>query len=144
EDKEAMFDCFDSLHGALQVSTGVMSTLQIKRPVMEAALSPDMLATDLAYYLVRKGEDKEAMFDCFDSLHGALQVSTGVMSTLQIKRPVMEAALSPDMLATDLAYYLVRKGACVAGAPGRETEETQPTHTQPRHAGQDRVVMEPT
>ncbi|KAJ3588944.1 hypothetical protein NHX12_009797 [Muraenolepis orangiensis] len=54
-------------------------------------------------------EDKEAMFDCFDSLHGALQVSTGVMSTLQIKRPVMEAALSPDMLATDLAYYLVRK-----------------------------------
>lgn len=28
----------------------------------------------------------------------------------QINPPVMEAALSPDMLATDLAYYLVKKG----------------------------------
>lgn len=28
----------------------------------------------------------------------------------QINQSVMEAALSPDMLATDLAYYLVRKG----------------------------------
>lgn len=26
----------------------------------------------------------------------------------------MEAALSPDMLATDLAYYLVRKGVSAA------------------------------
>lgn len=29
---------------------------------------------------------------------------------LQINSSAMEAALSPDMLATDLAYYLVRKG----------------------------------
>ncbi|KAK7925783.1 hypothetical protein WMY93_008093 [Mugilogobius chulae] len=52
-------------------------------------------------------EDKEAMFDCFDTLHAVLQVTTGVMSTLKINSSVMEAALSPDMLATDLAYYLV-------------------------------------
>ncbi len=31
-------------------------------------------------------------------------------SVFQINRTEMEAALSPDMLATDLAYYLVRKG----------------------------------
>ncbi|KAG7217059.1 hypothetical protein INR49_027599, partial [Caranx melampygus] len=55
-------------------------------------------------------EDKEAMFDCYDTVHAVLQVTTGVMSTLQIHQSVMEAALSPDMLATDLAYYLVRKG----------------------------------
>ncbi|XP_056140927.1 argininosuccinate lyase isoform X2 [Lampris incognitus] len=55
-------------------------------------------------------EDKEAMFDCFDTIHAVLQVTTGVMSTLKINQSVMEAALSPDMLATDLAYYLVRKG----------------------------------
>ncbi|KAM3868681.1 argininosuccinate lyase-like [Diretmus argenteus] len=55
-------------------------------------------------------EDKEAMFDCYDTLHDVLQVTTGVMSTLKINQCVMEAALSPDMLATDLAYYLVRKG----------------------------------
>ncbi|KAM7398210.1 hypothetical protein PAMA_006216 [Pampus argenteus] len=55
-------------------------------------------------------EDKEAMFDCYDTVHAVLQVTTGVMSTLKISQSVMEAALSPDMLATDLAYYLVKKG----------------------------------
>ncbi|TNM85178.1 hypothetical protein fugu_009356 [Takifugu bimaculatus] len=55
-------------------------------------------------------EDKEAMFDCYDTIHAVLQVATGVMSTLEINSSAMEAALSPDMLATDLAYYLVRKG----------------------------------
>uniref|UniRef100_A0A8C9XE75 Argininosuccinate lyase n=2 Tax=Sander lucioperca TaxID=283035 RepID=A0A8C9XE75_SANLU len=55
-------------------------------------------------------EDKEAMFDCYDTVHAVLQVATGVMSTLEIKQSAMTAALSPDMLATDLAYYLVRKG----------------------------------
>uniref|UniRef100_A0A4W6F6I8 Argininosuccinate lyase n=1 Tax=Lates calcarifer TaxID=8187 RepID=A0A4W6F6I8_LATCA len=54
-------------------------------------------------------EDKEAMFDCYDTVHAVLQVTNGVMSTLQV-RDLSQAALSPDMLATDLAYYLVRKG----------------------------------
>ncbi|KAG8587565.1 hypothetical protein GDO81_005707 [Engystomops pustulosus] len=39
-----------------------------------------------------------------------LQVASGVISTLQINKEAMEKALSPDMLATDIAYYLVRKG----------------------------------
>ncbi|XP_041657358.1 argininosuccinate lyase [Cheilinus undulatus] len=66
-------------------------------------------------------EDKVAMFDCYDTIHDVLQVSTGVISTLKINQGEMEAALSPDMLATDLAYYLVRKGMpfreahCISG-----------------------------
>ncbi|XP_061596827.1 argininosuccinate lyase [Cololabis saira] len=63
-------------------------------------------------------EDKEAMFDCFDTVQAVLQVTTGVMSTLKINPSVMEAALSPDMLATDLAYYLVRKGVPFREAHG--------------------------
>lgn len=63
-------------------------------------------------------EDKEAMFDCYDTIHAVLQVTTGVMSTLKIDQSVMEAALSPDMLATDLAYYLVRKGVPFREAHG--------------------------
>ncbi|XP_038614918.1 argininosuccinate lyase [Tachyglossus aculeatus] len=55
-------------------------------------------------------EDKEAVFDVFDTVSSVLQVATGVISTLQINKDSMERALSPDMLATDLAYYLVRKG----------------------------------
>ncbi|KAG8587566.1 hypothetical protein GDO81_005707 [Engystomops pustulosus] len=55
-------------------------------------------------------EDKEAMFDVYDTVCAVLQVASGVISTLQINKEAMEKALSPDMLATDIAYYLVRKG----------------------------------
>ncbi|NXK10738.1 ARLY lyase, partial [Herpetotheres cachinnans] len=55
-------------------------------------------------------EDKEAVFDVVDTLNAVLQVATGVISTLQINKENMEKALSPDMLSTDLALYLVRKG----------------------------------
>ncbi|CAO2629819.1 Argininosuccinate lyase [Lemmus lemmus] len=55
-------------------------------------------------------EDKEAVFEVSDTMTAVLQVATGVISTLQIHRENMTQALSPDMLATDLAYYLVRKG----------------------------------
>ncbi|XP_061606911.1 argininosuccinate lyase isoform X2 [Phyllopteryx taeniolatus] len=61
-------------------------------------------------------EDKEAMFDCYDSVLAVLQVAAGVVSTLKINADAMEAALSPDMLATDLAYYLVRKGVAFRDA----------------------------
>ncbi|KAJ4439464.1 hypothetical protein ANN_07588 [Periplaneta americana] len=55
-------------------------------------------------------EDKEAMFDTYDSLKNVLQVAAGTVETLLVNEDFCAAALSPDMLATDLAYYLVRKG----------------------------------
>ncbi|KAL0083633.1 argininosuccinate lyase [Phycomyces blakesleeanus] len=61
-------------------------------------------------------EDKEPMFDAADTLSGSLQITAGVLSTLDIFPAKMKASLSADMLATDLAEYLVRKGV-----PFRET-----------------------
>ncbi|XP_032057080.1 delta-1 crystallin [Aythya fuligula] len=55
-------------------------------------------------------EDKEAVIDVVDTLTAVLQVATGVISTLQVSKENMEKALTPEMLATDLALYLVRKG----------------------------------
>ncbi|KAH9502910.1 hypothetical protein Btru_074762 [Bulinus truncatus] len=55
-------------------------------------------------------EDKEALFDTYDTLCSVLQIATGVLSTLKIHPENMQKALSHDMLATDIAYYLVRKG----------------------------------
>ncbi|EDV21709.1 uncharacterized protein TRIADDRAFT_30108, partial [Trichoplax adhaerens] len=55
-------------------------------------------------------EDKAPMFDTFDTLNGALKIIHGIFSTLTINEKKMEAALSVEMLATDLAYYLVKKG----------------------------------
>ncbi|KAG0144196.1 hypothetical protein CROQUDRAFT_660264 [Cronartium quercuum f. sp. fusiforme G11] len=61
-------------------------------------------------------EDKEPMFDAADTLGASLRIFEGVISTLNIHPDKMKAALTPDMLATDLAEYLVRKGT-----PFRET-----------------------
>ncbi|CAN5873549.1 argininosuccinate lyase [soil metagenome] len=61
-------------------------------------------------------EDKEPLFDAVDNLSGSLQIACGVLSTLNPNVALMRAALSPEMLATDLAEYLVRKGV-----PFRET-----------------------
>lgn len=55
-------------------------------------------------------EDKEPLFDAVDSISRSLQIATGVISTMEVFPTKMRAALTPDMLATDLADYLVRKG----------------------------------
>jgi argininosuccinate lyase len=55
-------------------------------------------------------EDKEALFDSVDTLALLLPVLTGVASTLHLNTERMRAALSVDMLATDLADYLVHRG----------------------------------
>lgn len=55
-------------------------------------------------------EDKEPLFDCVDTVGAALQIAEGVIGTLSIHPDKMKAALTMDMLATDIADYLVRKG----------------------------------
>ncbi len=55
-------------------------------------------------------EDKEPLFDTLDTLEIELPVLTGVIATLRVNAPRMQAALRDEMLATDLADYLVRKG----------------------------------
>ena len=73
-------------------------------------------------------EDKEPLFDAVESLAGSLQIACGVLSTLTVNPAFMAAALTPEMLATDLAEYLVRKGVPfreshhVAGAAVRMAE----------------------
>ncbi|RKP08893.1 L-Aspartase-like protein, partial [Thamnocephalis sphaerospora] len=74
-------------------------------------------------------EDKEPMFDAADTVAGSLQIAAGVLATLSINAEKMRASLSDDMLATDLAEYLVRKGVPfrethhIAGAAVRMAEE---------------------
>ncbi|KAJ2156121.1 argininosuccinate lyase [Coemansia sp. RSA 552] len=55
-------------------------------------------------------EDKEPMFDAVDTMSGSLQITTAVVATLKINAEKMQGSLTGDMLATDLAEYLVRKG----------------------------------
>jgi argininosuccinate lyase len=55
-------------------------------------------------------EDKEALFDSVDTLHAMLPVVTGVIITLTVNTDRLNRALVEEMLATDLADYLVNKG----------------------------------
>ena len=55
-------------------------------------------------------EDKEPVFDSYDTLMQILPVITAVIRTLKLNPEKMRAALDSDMLATDLADYLVHKG----------------------------------
>jgi argininosuccinate lyase len=55
-------------------------------------------------------EDKEPLFDTLDTLLLVLPVATGVVATLEPNPARMAAALRDDLLATDLADYLARKG----------------------------------
>jgi argininosuccinate lyase len=55
-------------------------------------------------------EDKEPLFDAFDTLMVLLPPLAGLIDTVTLDRGRMRAALVESMLATDLADYLVDKG----------------------------------
>ncbi|KIM58928.1 hypothetical protein SCLCIDRAFT_127306, partial [Scleroderma citrinum Foug A] len=61
-------------------------------------------------------EDKEPLFDAVDNISASLKIAEGVIATMEVYGDKMRQALTMDVLATDLADYLVRKGV-----PFRET-----------------------
>src|SRR6266699_7090237 len=64
-------------------------------------------------------EDKEVLFDSVDTVRAALGVFAAMLPELKINRERMEtAAKGPNLFATDLAEYLVKKGT-----PFREAHE---------------------
>src|ERR1700730_3874682 len=65
-------------------------------------------------------EDKEALFDSVDTVRAALEIFAAMLPELKINAAEMEAAArDPNLLATDLAEYLVKKGM-----PFRQAHET--------------------
>lgn len=55
-------------------------------------------------------EDKEPVFDAFDTLDIALPVMSGLIRTLEVRPERLAAQLEAGLLATELADYLVRRG----------------------------------
>jgi argininosuccinate lyase len=55
-------------------------------------------------------EDKEPLFFAVDTLKLLLPLFAGVVRTLEVRPERMEASLEEEMLATELADYLVKKG----------------------------------
>lgn len=63
-------------------------------------------------------EDKIPVFETFDTLNMMLPVVAGVLNTLTVQKERLKAALDPNILATDLADYLVQKGIPFRDAHG--------------------------
>ncbi len=55
-------------------------------------------------------EDKEPVFDAFDTLDVALPVMAGLIRSLELRPERMAAHLEAGLLATEVADYLVRQG----------------------------------
>ncbi len=91
-------DSLELLRGKAGRLAGDMVTLLVVLKGLPSAYDKDLQ------------EDKEPLFDAVDTLKLALPVASGVLSTLTIHPERMREALSDDLLATDLADYLVRKG----------------------------------
>lgn len=74
-------------------------------------------------------DDKRVLFDSTDTLLLVLPATAGALAECTFRRDRMAAALSSTMMATDLADYLVRRGATFREAHGavgalvREGEE---------------------
>jgi len=74
------------------------------------AMLTTMKALPLAYNRDMQ-EDKEGFFDCVDTLLATLEVVTGMVKTIGVKKENMKQATQRGyLLATDLADYLVGKG----------------------------------
>ena len=64
-------------------------------------------------------EDKEALFDCFDTTVSCLQVAAGMIATLKVDRKAMAAMAEEGFAtATDLADLLVSRGVPFRRAHG--------------------------
>src|SRR5436189_1916445 len=56
-------------------------------------------------------EDKKPLFDSVDTVRAALEIFAAMLPELKVNRKRMQAAASdPNLFATDLAEYLVKKG----------------------------------
>jgi argininosuccinate lyase len=75
------------------------------------ALLTTMKGLPLAYNSDMQ-EDKEGLFDCVDTLLSTLEIFGGMVETIKFKEDKMAQALDKGyLLATDIADYLVGKGA---------------------------------
>ena len=99
-------DSLELLRGKSGRLTGNLVALLTTLKGMPAAYNKDLQ------------EDKEPLFDSVDTLLIALLVATGVVQTLSINPQRMQAALGDELLATDLAEHLVRRGV-----PFRQSHE---------------------
>jgi argininosuccinate lyase len=86
EDKEGLFDTVDTLLNTLGVFTGMLSTIKVKGEKMRLAAERGyILATDLADYLVKKGETFRAAHEIVAKLVNSAAKKGKTFAELNVK-----------------------------------------------------------
>ena len=125
EDKPPVFEAADTLELALPVMSGAIATLQIHADRMRAAVDAQMLATDLADYLVERGVP-------FREAHGAVGRAIGRAEALGVMLPrlsladyqAIHPAFGDDLFQVfDLERALARRAAVGGTAPQAVEEQ---------------------
>ncbi|MCC7263255.1 MAG: argininosuccinate lyase [Candidatus Latescibacteria bacterium] len=125
EDKEPLFDAFESVADCLEVFAGAWQTMQLRPARMEAAVDDAALATDLADYLARQGLPfREAPHVVGRLVRFALDRGRGLRSLTLEELQVHSALFGPDALTLlDLRHSLSLRN--IEGGTGPEAVRTQ-------------------
>lgn len=138
EDKEALFDSLDAMARLLPVMSASIRSLQINAEAMAAALTEDLLATDLADYLVRKGLPFRQAHHAVGMVvrrAGELSVELSVLPLAELQ--VINPLFSPDVEAVfDFAQSVAQRRAFGGTAPTAVREQI--ARAKRRLAGQER------
>jgi argininosuccinate lyase len=113
EDKEALFDAFDTLEALLPAVAGTVRTMEIDTARASDAVDAGMLATDLADFLVRRGMP-------FREAHGAVgklvRMSEDFGCELDELRPEFFTRVSPLFEGADFGALFSHESALAARA----------------------------
>jgi argininosuccinate lyase len=125
EDKLPVFEASDTLAVLLPVMSGLIATLTVRSDWMRAAINPQVLATDLADYLVRRGVP-------FRQAHHAVGMAVRRADELNLTLPALPLgewqAIHPSFaedlfLVFDLEHSLAQRRAWGGTAPAAVKEQ---------------------
>ena len=121
EDKEGFFDCVDTLLASLDVFAGMLSTAKIKAEnTAQAAGGGYILATDLADYLVKKGEAFRTAHDIVARLVSYAIDKGRTFSDLKLAEYKKFSALfADDIYSVSVASSLAARNSLGGTAPKR-------------------------
>ncbi len=126
EDKEAVFDSFDTVEKCLTVFTPMLDTMQVHADKMkQAALGGYINATDLADYLTKKGVPFRTAYKLTGELV-ALCIRKGCpLDVLSLEEYQKYSELFEPDLYEEIALETCVKKRTSAGGPGADSIRTQ-------------------
>lgn len=126
EDKEAVFDSVDTVKKCLSIFIPMVSTMKVLEKNMYSAAQKGFInATDLADYLVKKGEPFRTAYKTVGTIVGYCIDNGTVLEELPIEKYKEFDSTFQDDLYEEISLESCVKKRISAGGTGRESVERQ-------------------